>query len=130
MKTLNLKEAAAFLHINAEELRARAKRGAIPGAKIGRRWVFLESDLAEFIRSNYPAKQPSFSWKSQPHTMSTSDGLDLMEGRAPSRRVSKEYEALLWPASNSSRRDRNADPGQNRTTSSAKAKRQRKKVPK
>ncbi|HKC17430.1 MAG TPA: helix-turn-helix domain-containing protein [Steroidobacteraceae bacterium] len=52
MKALNLEEAAAFLHINAEELRARAKRGAIPGAKIGRRWVFLENDLAEFIRSN------------------------------------------------------------------------------
>ena len=41
MNTLNLKQAAAFLHMHAEEVRARAKRGLIPGAKAGRRWVFL-----------------------------------------------------------------------------------------
>jgi Helix-turn-helix domain len=41
MNTLNLKQAAAFLHIHPEELRSRAKRGLIPGAKVGRRWVFL-----------------------------------------------------------------------------------------
>lgn len=33
------------------------KRGGIPGAKIGRRWVFIEGDLAEFIRSLYPRKR-------------------------------------------------------------------------
>jgi hypothetical protein len=41
VKTLNLKEAGAFLHMHPEELRSRAKRGLIPGAKIGRKWVFL-----------------------------------------------------------------------------------------
>jgi len=41
MNTLNLKQAAAFLHMHPEEVRSRAKRGLIPGAKIGRRWVFL-----------------------------------------------------------------------------------------
>jgi hypothetical protein len=51
--TLTLTEAAAFLKMHPEELRSRAKRGLIPGAKTGRRWVFLESDLAEHIRSLY-----------------------------------------------------------------------------
>jgi Helix-turn-helix domain len=51
MKTLNLREAASFLHMHPEEVRMRAKRGLIPGAKIGRRWVFIEDDLAEFVRS-------------------------------------------------------------------------------
>jgi hypothetical protein len=41
MNTLNLKQAAAFLHMHPEEVRSRAKRGLIPGAKVGRRWVFL-----------------------------------------------------------------------------------------
>ena len=41
MKTLDLKQAAAFLHMHPEELRSRAKRGLIPGAKVGRKWVFL-----------------------------------------------------------------------------------------
>jgi hypothetical protein len=31
-------ELAAFLHMHPGEVRTRAKRGLIPGAKIGRRW--------------------------------------------------------------------------------------------
>ena len=54
MKTLGLKEAAAFLRCHPEELRRRARAGAVPGAKVGRAWVFLEDDLADFLRSLYP----------------------------------------------------------------------------
>ena len=57
MKTLDLAEAAAFLRMHPEEVRVRAKRGLIPGAKPGRRWVFLEADLAEFLRSRYPVER-------------------------------------------------------------------------
>ena len=35
MQTLTLTEAAAFLKVNPEELRARAKRGLVPAAKVG-----------------------------------------------------------------------------------------------
>ena len=41
VNTLNLHQAAAFLHMHPEEVRSRTKRGLIPGAKVGRRWVFL-----------------------------------------------------------------------------------------
>ena len=54
MQTLGLKDAAAFLHCHPEELRRRAKLGTIPGAKVGRAWVFLEDDLASYLRSLYP----------------------------------------------------------------------------
>jgi hypothetical protein len=37
MKTLNLREAAAFLRMRREEVRTPVKQGLIPGAKIGRR---------------------------------------------------------------------------------------------
>ncbi|MBX3589878.1 MAG: helix-turn-helix domain-containing protein [Burkholderiaceae bacterium] len=53
MRTLVLQEAAAFLKIHPEELRRRAKLGQIPGAKVGRAWVFLEDDLVEHLRSLY-----------------------------------------------------------------------------
>jgi excisionase family DNA binding protein len=53
MKTLGLQEAAAFLRCHPEELRRRAKMGAIPGAKVGRGWVFVEDDLAAYLRSLY-----------------------------------------------------------------------------
>jgi excisionase family DNA binding protein len=58
MITLTLREAAMFLKIHPEELRQRAKAGRIPGAKVGRAWVFLQDDLADFLRSLYsPSRQ-------------------------------------------------------------------------
>src|SRR5690625_2710894 len=53
METLNLREAAAFLRVHPETLRARAQRNQIPGAKIGRSWVFLREDLVKVIRAVY-----------------------------------------------------------------------------
>lgn len=53
METLNLQQAAAMLNMHSEEVRRRAKAGRIPGAKIGKCWVFIESDLADYIRSLY-----------------------------------------------------------------------------
>ena len=53
MKTFGLTDAANFLRMHAEELRRRAKLGTIPGAKVGRAWVFLEDDLAGYVRSLY-----------------------------------------------------------------------------
>jgi hypothetical protein len=37
--------------MHPQEVRTRAKRGLIPGAKTGRLWVFLEADLVGFVRS-------------------------------------------------------------------------------
>jgi excisionase family DNA binding protein len=58
MRTLGLKQAAEFLKVHPEELRRRAKSGAVPGAKVGRSWVFLDEDLAAYLRSLYaPSRQ-------------------------------------------------------------------------
>lgn len=54
--TLDLAEAARFLKMNRESLRQRAKTGEIPGAKPGKRWCFLKSDLIAYLRSRYSAK--------------------------------------------------------------------------
>jgi hypothetical protein len=53
MKTLSLCEAANFLHMHPEEVRRRAKAGVIPGAKAGRAWVFIDEDLADYLRTLY-----------------------------------------------------------------------------
>lgn len=53
MRTLTLDEAASFLKMHPEEVRRRTKLGAIPGAKAGRAWVFIEEDLADWLRSLY-----------------------------------------------------------------------------
>ena len=44
-RTLDLQEAANFLHMHPDTMQRRAKAGLIPGAKPGRGWVFLEEDL-------------------------------------------------------------------------------------
>src|SRR5688572_29591504 len=53
MHTLDLQQATAFLKMHPEEVRRRAKLGLIPGAKPGKAWVFLEDDLADYVRSHY-----------------------------------------------------------------------------
>src|SRR5437868_2140319 len=55
METLDLKQAAQFLRLHTRELRVRAKRGQIPGAKVGRCWVFIKDDLVSYVRSLYAA---------------------------------------------------------------------------
>ena len=53
--TLTLDEAANFLKMSPEALRQKAKAGKIPGAKVGKCWVFYEPDLVEYLRSLYAA---------------------------------------------------------------------------
>jgi hypothetical protein len=53
MNTLDLQAAAAFLHIHPVTLQEKARAGEIPGAKIGKCWVFVDVDLIEHIRSQY-----------------------------------------------------------------------------
>ena len=55
MRTLDLSEAAAFLLISPSALRAKAKDGKIPGRKVGKRWVFVEQHLANWI-SGYTSR--------------------------------------------------------------------------
>ncbi|MBI5861872.1 MAG: helix-turn-helix domain-containing protein [Rhodocyclales bacterium] len=56
METLTLQEAARFLKIHPVTLQNKARAGEIPGAKIGKCWVFVEIDLIEHIRSQYPRR--------------------------------------------------------------------------
>lgn len=50
MKTYDINEAAEFLKVDRTTALERAASGELPGAKIGRAWVFLESDLVEYLR--------------------------------------------------------------------------------
>lgn len=53
MKTLDLHAAAELLRLHPVTLREKARLGQIPGAKIGKGWVFVDVDLIEHIRSQY-----------------------------------------------------------------------------
>ena len=53
MKTLNLDEAAAFLHMHPYTLMQKVHAGEIPAAKPGKRWVFVDDDLLACLRGQY-----------------------------------------------------------------------------
>ena len=50
MKTYDINETADFLKVDRATALDLAGSGELPGAKIGRAWVFLESDLVEYLR--------------------------------------------------------------------------------
>jgi hypothetical protein len=76
--------------MHPEEVRTRAKRGLIPGAKIGRRWVFIEMDLAEFVRSLYPVTRQAL-----PVRNSALESADRSGGSTSLLRTMNEYDDLL-----------------------------------
>ena len=57
MRTLDIDECAEFLKINRVTAMTMAARGELPGAKIGRAWVFLEDDLVEYLRLQVRVQQ-------------------------------------------------------------------------
>jgi excisionase family DNA binding protein len=56
MRTLDLDQAAKLLHLHPDTLQQRAKAGDIPAAKPGKRWVFVEDDLLDWLRGQYVGK--------------------------------------------------------------------------
>ena len=104
VKTLDLNEAAAFLHMHPEEVRSRTKRGLIPGAKTGRRWVFLEIDLADFLRSLYPVRRQALQVTNSQEGICHLESAGRSGGSTSSRRVASEYDDLLRPATRSKRK--------------------------
>lgn len=49
LDTLNAIDAAAVLHADPETVLLLARKGDLPGAKIGKSWVFLRSDVLDYL---------------------------------------------------------------------------------
>jgi hypothetical protein len=95
VKTLDLQEAGEFLRIHPEEVRSRAKRGLIPGAKTGRRWVFLEADLAAYIRSLYSQPRQALQVTSEKELICHYADAVVSGGSTSALRTGSEYAELL-----------------------------------
>lgn len=50
MKTFGVDGAAAFLNISADTMKDLAQNGIVPGAKIGKCWLFTDEDLEAYVR--------------------------------------------------------------------------------
>jgi excisionase family DNA binding protein len=50
VRTFDINEVAAFLKVDRTTALSLAGSGQLPGAKIGRAWVFLESDVVAYLK--------------------------------------------------------------------------------
>ena len=98
MNTLTLTEAAGFLKMHPEEVRCRAKRGLIPASKPGRRWVFIDDDLAAFLRGKYPTQRQALRVTSEKGSAPWESANEARSGGSISRRQQASvYADLLKP---------------------------------
>jgi excisionase family DNA binding protein len=98
MDTLTLQEAAALLKIHPVTLLGLAKAGTVPGAKIGKCWVFVKVDLIDFIRSQYPRRALQGEHERNTSCHSTNAKTPLIGGSNSRPAVDRQYsEALGLP---------------------------------
>lgn len=93
-ETLSLEDAAQFLQLSEGVLRQRARQGRIKAAKPGKRWVFLKSDLVDYLDALYAERGNTVSdWEEDAlcHLFNDKErgGLTLEV------QAEKEYAALL-----------------------------------
>jgi len=51
MDTFDIDSCAEFLNVNRTTILELAGNGELPGARIGRAWVFLKEDVIDFLRA-------------------------------------------------------------------------------
>jgi excisionase family DNA binding protein len=54
-ETLDAQEVALLLRADAETIMVLARRGDLPGTRIGRGWVFLRDDVLAYLRARITA---------------------------------------------------------------------------
>ncbi|MBX3694213.1 MAG: helix-turn-helix domain-containing protein [Steroidobacteraceae bacterium] len=97
MKTLNLQQAAALLLIHPVTLQAKARAGEIPGAKPGRRWVFVEDDLRAYLRAQYARRALQGDSMENVQCRSTDARIHLTGGSSCPTTAARYSEALGLP---------------------------------
>jgi excisionase family DNA binding protein len=58
MNIMDLQQAAVLLKLPPETLRRKALSGEVPGRKVGKKWLFVEEHLGDFISRRRPAAPP------------------------------------------------------------------------
>jgi excisionase family DNA binding protein len=79
VRTFDIDECAEFFKVDRKTALKLAGKGELPGAKIGRAWVFLEDDLAEYLRT-----QVRMQTRQRQVECEVQSGLDASAARTPS----------------------------------------------
>jgi excisionase family DNA binding protein len=95
-KTLTLNQAAQFVQINPETVRRLAQARKIPCAKLGRKWVFIQQDLEQYIRNQYATPESVVQVVDNDEESLCQYTLETPSGGLNSlHQTEQEYDALL-----------------------------------
>ena len=102
MNTLDLNQAAAYLHMSKRRLWDYVRSGAIPAARPGRKYVFRETDLDAFLVRLHDSERQALAERSSKcqSTNAETSGTSTLPPRAAS-----ELDALLGQLTGSKRRN-------------------------
>lgn len=79
IRTFDVTVAAAILHMSPYTLRQMADKGVIPAAKIGKRWLFTDEALAEYLRGEI--KKQTAERRGEPEKTAPNPTLFFPSGR-------------------------------------------------
>ena len=110
MNTLDIEQAAKLLKISTGALSHKARAGVIKAAKPGKRWVFIEEDLIDYIRSLYRTpRQTPLMGGDIGHAQCHSTNEVKLGGFASPLQREKEYVALLELKTKNKRKNSKTD---------------------
>src|SRR3954453_12737572 len=96
MRTFDLHEAERWLHMSPAVLRLHARQGRIKAAKPGKRWVFLEEDLAAYLGQLYAVRrQAPLSGPNSEKSIWGYTNAAMSGGSISPRQTAREYASLL-----------------------------------
>ena len=106
MQTLDLHEAAQFLRMSPAVLRLHARQGRVKAAKPGKRWVFLDADLAAYLGELYALRrQAPLSGSNPEESVWGYTNAVVSGGSISPRRMDSDYADLLGLTTERSRRN-------------------------
>lgn len=85
MRTFDIHECAEFLKVDESTACKMAASGELPGAKIGRAWVFLEDELTEYLRLQIRRQMRERATGDQLHNRAVLGQNGAMTGPRPKR---------------------------------------------
>ena len=105
MRTLTLDQAAEFLHVHPVTLLRMAQSGKVPAVKPGKCWVFIDLDLADWLRAQYATRASEGIRNERKLTCHSSDAKTPRRGGLISPSTANAYSALLAQKTSSKRKN-------------------------
>jgi Helix-turn-helix domain len=104
--TVDLPEAAAILGAHPETVRLKAKAGALPGRKVGKRWMFSIVALQRYLAGEWMPRVVQGDQHEEHEKCRSINEVEVRTGITdfPRPMAARSYRAALAPATKSRRR--------------------------